>query len=62
MARAGRRNAISRLTELFGSFGEFLLESRKWWLGPIVAFLLLLGVVLVAAGGSVLAPFLYPFF
>ena len=62
MARAGRRNAISRLTELFGSFGEFLMESKKWWLGPIVVFLLLLSVILVTAGSHALAPFIYALF
>lgn len=62
MARAGKRNVLSRTAELLGSFGEFLMESKKWWLGPIVVFLLLLGVILVTAAGSQLAPFIYALF
>lgn len=40
----------------------FLREEKKWWLIPPLIVLLLLGTLLVFAGGSVLAPFIYPFF
>ncbi len=43
-------------------FLDFLRERKKWWLAPIVVFLLLLGVVLVFAKGSALAPFIYSLF
>ena len=43
-------------------FWDFLKERKKWWLMPIVFFLLALGVVLVAAKGSALAPFIYSLF
>ena len=43
-------------------FWSFLKIRKKWWLIPIVFFLLILGVVLVAAKGSVLAPFIYSLF
>lgn len=43
-------------------FWSFLRERKKWWLTPIVFFLLMLGVVLVAAKGSALAPFIYSLF
>ena len=43
-------------------FWSFLKIRKKWWLMPIVFFLLILGVVLVAAKGSVLAPFIYSLF
>ena len=43
-------------------FWEFLKVSKKWWLAPIVLFLLVLGVLLVAAKGSALAPFIYSLF
>ena len=36
-------------------FWDFLKTRKKWWLIPIVMFLLMLGVVLVAAKGSALA-------
>lgn len=43
-------------------FLAFLRERKKWWIAPIVLFLLLFGVILVAAKGSALAPFIYSLF
>ncbi len=43
-------------------FWDFLRERKKWWLAPIVLFLLLLGGLLVFAKGSALAPFIYSLF
>ena len=43
-------------------FWEFLRIRKKWWLAPIVIFLLLLGGLLVLAKGSALAPFIYSLF
>jgi hypothetical protein len=41
---------------------EFLRVRKKWWLTPIVATLLLLGLILYAAQGSAVAPFIYTIF
>lgn len=43
-------------------FWEFLRVRKKWWLAPIVLFLLLLGGILIFAKGSALAPFIYSLF
>ncbi|MGD0349328.1 MAG: DUF5989 family protein [Verrucomicrobiota bacterium] len=43
-------------------FWDFLRVRKKYWIMPIVFFLLLLGVVLVVAKGSALAPFIYSLF
>jgi hypothetical protein len=43
-------------------FWSFLRVRKKFWIIPIVFFLLLLGVVLVVAKGSALAPFIYTLF
>lgn len=43
-------------------FLEFLRERKKWWIAPIVIFLLILGGLLVFAKGSALAPFIYSLF
>ncbi len=43
-------------------FCEFLRVRKKWWLAPIIIFLLVLGCLLVLAKGSALAPFVYSFF
>jgi hypothetical protein len=43
-------------------FWQFLRERKRWWLAPIVLFLLILGAVLIFAKGSALAPFIYSLF
>ena len=40
---------------------EFLRENKKWWLLPLLAALLLMGV-LVALSGTPIAPFIYTIF
>jgi hypothetical protein len=41
---------------------EFLKVRKKWWLMPIVFFLILLGGLIVLTQGSALAPFIYAIF
>ena len=43
-------------------FWSFLRVRKKWWLAPIVIFMLLLGALLVFANSSALAPFIYSLF
>ncbi len=43
-------------------FLSFLKVRKKWWLAPIVLFLLLLGALIVFTEGSALAPFIYVLF
>ncbi len=52
---------MSRLSTLV-EFWQFMKERKKWWLGPIVFFLVLLGVLIVFAEGSAVAPFIYALF
>lgn len=40
----------------------FLVHNKKWWLGTIIAALLLLGLVLALSENAVLAPFIYALF
>ena len=40
---------------------QFMRDNKKWWLGPIVIVLLLLGG-LIALSGTVAAPFVYTLF
>jgi hypothetical protein len=35
---------------------------KKWWLAPILAVMFLVGLLLVVAQGSALAPFIYTIF
>lgn len=41
---------------------HFLMERKKWWLLPIILALLILGLLLIFAESSAVAPFVYPMF
>ena len=43
-------------------FWQFLKVRKKYWLGPIVFIMLLLGTLIVLTEGSALAPFIYALF
>jgi hypothetical protein len=43
-------------------FWDFLKVRKKWWLLPIAIALLLLGLLIVFAEGSAMAPFIYTLF
>jgi hypothetical protein len=49
---------ISLIKELWA----FLSVRKKLWLAPIIFFMVLLGILLIAAQGSVIAPFIYTLF
>ncbi|MBL4715818.1 MAG: hypothetical protein JKX95_04205 [Bacteroidia bacterium] len=52
---------MSKLSILV-EFWDFLRERKKWWLLPIVVFLVLLGALIVLTEGSAVAPFVYTLF
>jgi hypothetical protein len=52
---------MSKLSILL-EFWEFMRVRKKWWLAPIVIFLLLLGALIIFTEGSALAPFIYALF
>ncbi|MEF9426751.1 MAG: DUF5989 family protein [Candidatus Mariimomonas ferrooxydans] len=43
-------------------FWEFLKVRKKWWLAPIILFLILLGALIILTEGSALSPFIYTLF
>ena len=49
-------------TELFRDLWDFMKERKKWWLGPIVIVIALLGLLLIFTHTSVVAPFIYTLF
>jgi hypothetical protein len=55
---AGRGGKLAILGELW----DFMKVRKKWWLGPIIFMLLLLGLLVVFTQGSALAPFIYTLF
>jgi len=46
------------LKDLWG----FMRTRKKFWLLPVVVFLVLFGVLIVLTSGSALAPFIYTLF
>jgi hypothetical protein len=48
--------------EIFSEFWEFLKVRKKWWLTPVIFFLVLLGALIVLTQGSAVAPFIYTLF
>lgn len=46
------------LKDLWG----FMKERKKFWLAPIILIMVLLGVLIVVAQGSAIAPFIYTLF
>ncbi|MEM1069582.1 MAG: DUF5989 family protein [Planctomycetota bacterium] len=55
--KAGQEQQLSLIQE----FGLFIVESKKWWLTPILLTLGLLGL-LVVLGSTGAAPFIYTLF
>ena len=47
---------------IIAEFWEFMKVRKKWWLAPIVIFLVLLGALIVLTEGSAVAPFIYTLF
>ena len=52
------REKLSLLAEIWA----FMRVRKKWWLGPIVVMLALLGLLVVFTQGSAIAPFIYTLF
>jgi hypothetical protein len=58
MAFEGSREKIGILSELWA----FMKVRKKWWLGPIVVMLALLGLLVVVTANTAVAPFIYTLF
>ena len=50
------------MLDLIKDLWGFMRERKKFWLGPIIIVMLLLGVLIVLAEGSAIAPFIYTLF
>jgi len=55
------RTTMSKLS-IFKELWSFMRIRKKWWLLPILLLIVLLGLILVFAQGSALAPFIYTVF
>jgi len=51
-----------KILPIFIEFWEFISYRKKWWLIPIIAFLMLFSLLIVLTEGSAIAPFIYALF
>ena len=59
------KNWLQRFVSRLGILGEllkFLWQRKLWWIIPMIVMLILFTLILVAAQGSALAPFIYTLF
>ncbi len=52
---------MSRLS-IFKEFWAFVRQRKRYWLVPIIVVLVALGVLLIVAQNSAIAPFIYSLF
>jgi len=52
---------MSKLS-IFTELWRFMRMRKKWWLLPIILIIVLLGLILIFAQTSPLAPFIYTVF
>ena len=57
-----RKRSAYLTMELLRDILKFLGQRKKWWLAPIIFFLLFMGILLVLGGSSAVAPFIYSLF
>jgi len=50
------------MKDFLAELWAFMKVRKKFWLLPIIVVLLLLGVLLILAQGSAVAPFIYTLF
>ena len=57
-----KRGETFLMLELFKDLWAFMRERKKFWLLPIIIVMVLLGMLIVMAQGSAVAPFIYTLF
>ena len=50
------------MLEFISDLWQFMRVRKKFWLAPIIIVLLLLGILIVFAEGTAVAPFIYTLF
>ncbi|MGA3286955.1 MAG: DUF5989 family protein [Bacteroidota bacterium] len=53
---------IKTVVPILGEFWMFMRIQKKWWLGPLIFILVMMGILIILTGGSALAPFIYALF
>jgi hypothetical protein len=52
----------ARRVGIMGELLQFLWVRKLWWMTPMVVILLLLGIAIIFAQSSAIAPFIYTLF
>lgn len=47
---------------IFREFLAFVIHEKKWWMIPLILVLAAVAALVLFAGSSPLAPFIYPLF
>jgi len=55
------KEAMQKL-QIIAEYFRFLRQQKKWWMLPMVTLLLVLGLLMLFAQSSPLAPFIYTVF
>jgi hypothetical protein len=50
------------MLSLLGQIFKFMRVYRKFWMAPLILCLLALGMILIAAQGTAIMPFIYAIF
>jgi hypothetical protein len=61
----GFANAMQTATGRLGIIRDlfsFFWDNKRWWLIPMLLTLFLVGVLIILAQSSAIAPFIYPLF
>ena len=58
----GRMAETREKLGIFAELWRFMRVRKKFWLGPILLMLVLLGLLIVFTQGSAVAPFIYTLF
>ena len=50
------------MLDFLKDFWQYMKTRKMYWLLPVIAVLLILGLLIVFGGSSAVAPFVYPMF
>ncbi len=53
---------VREKTAVFRELISFLWKEKLWWLVPLIGVMVILGILLLLAQGSTIAPFVYALF
>jgi hypothetical protein len=53
------QNSVTGRASVMGELLSFLWQRKLYWLIPMVIVLLVFGLIIIASGSSIFAPFIY---